>query len=125
MKDGTKTLEQIIREVERARDRAERMEEEWYEKYRDMLYWFETRRRVSLLDKYASNRIGLYTCVGTDISRRLEKDGIEVYEEDDDAPGGRVKCTARAIKKLRTLEQKIDEWHAKYIMAEDALDALY
>ena len=122
---GTKSLDDIIREVERARGRAERMCEEWEDKYRDALYCYETRRRLNLADKYATNRIGSVVFTHTDVSRRIEAEGIEVYENDDFAPSGRVKCTARAIKRLRTLEKKMDEWNAKRIMCEDALDVLY
>ena len=116
MKDGTKTLEQIIREVERARDRAEEKLFEWSCEYVDTLEWYETRRKgVTLKAKYGTENV----------SRLIEASGVEVYEPDDDAPSGRVKCTARAIKQLRTLEKKCDKWNTQYVMAEDALDALY
>ena len=129
---GTKSLDAIIREVERAQDRAGNEEYNWYERYCDELEGYETRRRVTLLDKYADGKHGI-TGRGfideCDISNRLEKADFEIYELDDDAPNGRVKCTARGkarlIKRLRSIEKKIDDWHRKYMMTEDALDALY
>ncbi|MBR0061630.1 MAG: hypothetical protein IJP68_09145 [Selenomonadaceae bacterium] len=125
---GTKSLDDIIREVERARDRAGDAEYNCREQYCDELEWYESRRRVTLLDRYANGTHGITKrgfIEDCDIADRLEAEGIEIYEPDDDAPTGRVKCTARAIKRLRSLEQKINKWRRKYIMCEDALDVLY
>ena len=78
------------------------------------LEWYETRRKgVTLKDKYGTE----------DVSRRIEADGIEIYEPDYDSPTGRVKCTARALKRLRALEKKIDAAVARLSLIEDALDA--
>lgn len=117
MKDGTKTLEQIIREVERARDRAEEKLFEWVCEYEAALKGFETRHRKTLREEYGTGDF--------DVSKRIEAGGIDVYAFDIDAPNERVKCTAYAIKRLRTLEKRIDDWEKKAVMAEDALDALY
>lgn len=109
-------MDNIIREVERARDRAEEKMFEWYAEYADALEYYETRRKgVTLKDKYGTEGV----------SKLVEAAGVEVYEFDIDSPAERVKCTARAIKRLRSLEKKMDEWNAKHIMAEDALNALY
>ena len=113
---GTKSLDTIVREVERARDRAEEKMFELYAEYADELAHFETRRKgVTLKDKYGTEGV----------STLVESAGIEVYEFDIDSPTERVKCTKRAIKRLRSLEKKMDDWHRKYIMCEDALGALY
>ena len=78
------------------------------------LEWYETRRKgVTLKDKYGTENV----------SRRVEADGIEVYEFDYYSPTERVKCTKREIRRLRTLEKKIDATEARLSLIEDALDA--
>lgn len=115
MKNGTKTLAQLIREAERALDRADEKLFEWVCEYEATLQFYETRRKgVTLKDKYGSE----------DVSRRVEADGIEVYEFDFSSPNCRSKCTARAIKRLRVLEKKIEYWNNKRDMAERAVEAL-
>ena len=105
--DTTKTLRRKL-------DNAEYKLFEWVCEYVTELEWYETRRKgVTLKDKYGTE----------DVSRRVEADGITVYEFDIDSPTGRVKCTKRAIKRLRTLEKKITEWNAKVNLIEDAIDA--
>ena len=87
---------------------------DWVAEYVAELEWYETRRKgVTLKDKYGTENV----------SRRVEADGIEVYEFDYYSPTERVKCTKRAIRRLRTLEKKIDYWTAKLSLIEDALDA--
>lgn len=105
------TTATLRRKSEKAADKLA----DWIGEYVAKLEWYETRRKgVTLKDKYGTE----------DVSRLVEADGIEVYEFDDDSPNGRrVKCTARAIKCLRTLEKKIDYWTARLALIEDALDA--
>ena len=106
------TTATLRRKSEKAADKLA----DWIGEYVAKLEWYETRRKgVTLKAKYGTENV----------SRLIEASGVEVYEPDDDAPSGRVKCTARAIKQLRTLEKKCDKWNTQYVMAEDALDALY
>lgn len=78
---------------------------EWWDKYEDALDWFETFDGVSLLKKYG--------CHSADVSERIEIDGVDIYEvveDEDDDVVGRKKVTRKAIRRLRHIEHKIDEW---------------
>ena len=86
----------------------------WFCEYESELEWYEIRKRgVTLKDKFGADNV----------ADKAEKSGIEIYEDDFDAPAGRKKVTRKAIARLRFLEKKIAEWEAKASLIEDALDA--
>lgn len=110
------------KQLEAARDRAENRVAEWYDKYLDELACLYVRRKngryVRLFDEF-----GKYAAFDTDkpISRRVAD--VDIYEEDDDAPRRRyLNCTSRAVKRLRRIETKINEWETRAYELDLAAD---
>ena len=112
------------KQLEAARDRAENRVNEWCCKYEAELENFFMKdggaQLFSLKEFYRYHR-------NKSIANIIESDGVDVYEED---PDGNIYsyaeyriCTQRAIKRLRRIEDKINEWNARYCELDFAVDA--
>lgn len=94
--------------------------------YNEEIKWFFARlgkshRFVPLGKYFAKDEFSTLPDNLSDVAERL---GVEIYEENTEANSPKyIKCTKRAIKRLRTLEKRISEWEKKSLDAEDALDA--
>ena len=107
------------KQLEAARNRAENRVNEWYDRYLDELDCLYVRRKnghyVSLLDKF-----GQSAALDTDANPISQRINCDVYEDDD---WRYRECTQRAIKRLRRIEDKINEWNARYCELDFAFDA--
>lgn len=111
------TSKQMLSKWQRQLDNADAKLFEWVAEYDSELGYYETETGATLKEVYSNGDYAF------DISRRVEADGIAVYEFDIDAPNERKKVTRKAIARLRYLERKIAEWEAKVVMMTDAVDS--
>ena len=102
-----------LKQLEKARDNAERRACEWYYDYEDELVWHCVNLRgdmVSLIEAFS--KVYQLDC---SVADAIEASKLKIYEKDDDDEDFGVynECTRRAISRLRYLERKIKEWNEK------------
>ena len=111
-----------LKQLENARYSAERRANDWYYKYETELEWLCVRdgkgNMVSLKSFYS------HLPFTADL---IESHHATVYEEDMDADKDGVYkvCTRRAVKRLRHIEQKINEWEEKMRCLDYLIDMVY
>lgn len=113
------------KQLEAARDRANDHVFEWVCEYENELENFFVKDGGAQLFTLKEFYRAAYH-QNRSIADEVENDGVDVYEEDDDASlysyaEYRV-CTRRAIKRLRRLEDKINEWEARACALDCAAD---
>ena len=112
-----------LKQLERARDKAEERAYEWHCEYVATLHEF-------CIPLENGNMLSLYLACNADYEHdRSVADAVEagkftVYEEDAyaDKNGVYKVCTRRAIARLRYLEKKIKEWNDKSYYLELATE---
>lgn len=113
------------KQLESALDRAERCVMNWIGEYENELENFFLKDGGAQLFTLKEFYRAAYH-QNRSIADEVENDGVDVYEEDDDGnifsyAEYRV-CTRRAIKRLRRIEDKINEWEARACALDYAAD---
>lgn len=103
-----------LKQLENARYNAERRANDWYYKYETELEWLCVRDGKGAMVPLSSVYSDVYQH-DRSVADIIEFDSTTVYEEDMDADKDGVYkvCTRRAVKRLRHIEQKINEWEEK------------
>lgn len=114
-----------LKQLENARDNAERRTNDWYYKYETELVWLCVNLRgdmVSLIDAFSKE----YK-LGCSVADAIEAGKLKIYEKDDDDEDFGVynECTRRAVKRLRHIEQKFQEWNNKRFYLECATELVH